>query len=299
MSSRRGPRRFVVDSKGPRRLDAVLVELGAPNDALGDGRVRVDGRRAGDPGIELAPGSCVEVFAPRALSREPVLLGERDGLVVVDKPAELVTEPDRTGRGASVRAWLARERGVSEGALHAVSRLDVGVSGAVLFATSASARRRASELRAAGRIERRYLAIAERAPVPPSGVCREPVAGRAAETRYNVLAESARKLARSGAEPGRAALLALDPATGRTHQLRIHAEKLGVPLLGDRAHGGAASYVGADGSVLELRRVALHAARLGWPGVDGGVVRFVAPFPADLAALWAELGGAGGALSSA
>jgi 23S rRNA pseudouridine955/2504/2580 synthase len=84
-----------------------------------------------------------------------------------------------------------------------------------------------------------------------------------------------------------AVLLSLDPATGRTHQLRVHAAHHACPLLGDRTYGGMGKIVLPDGGVLPMERIALHAA---WVQL-AAAPRVSAPFPAELAALWQALGG--------
>jgi len=259
-----------VTAGGPRELGAVLAALGDVA-ALEEGRVFVDGRRAREVG-ELPVGARVEVFVARALGEPASVVDRFDGFVVALKPAALPTEPDHTGHASLVREVAAR-LGVKQ--LHAVSRLDVGVSGLVLLSETPAAHRRAQQLKAAGRIARRYLALAERAPEPERGAVRQPVGGRAAATRYTCVCRH------------RAALLALDPETGRKHQLRLHMQALGAPLLGDRAHGGAVRLTTPSGRVLEVPRVMLHAARLELPGRS-----FSAPPPDDFRALWLALGGA-------
>jgi len=64
----------------------------------------------------------------------------------------------------------------------------------------------------------------------------------------------------------RAALLALWPRTGRTHQLRVHCAEIGCPILGDRKYGGAEALLAA---VADSRRLHLHARRLVLPHPSG------------------------------
>ena len=80
-----------------------------------------------------------------------------------------------------------------------------------------------------------------------------------AATRYRVCALA----------PGGAALLAVSPVTGRTHQIRVHASHAGAPLVGDRDYGGPSRVTLSTGRVLEPRRVALHAARVVVPAASG------------------------------
>lgn len=253
-------------------LGALLARLGE-HAALAEGRVFVSGRRMSARHHLLRAGDVVEIRAPRETSAEVTLLARDAGLVAAHKPPELPTEPDRQGL-ASLCTAVAAQLGVPQ--VHAASRLDVGVSGVVLLAADAAARRRLSAAKQRGAVERRYLGITTRPPAPPEGTWTAPVAGRKAETRYRVLATA------KGA-----ALVAFQPVTGRLHQIRVHAAAAGCPLLGDRAHGGPPRVVAANGSVHALRRIALHAV---WVGLDDGF-RVHAPFPPDLVELWRTVGG--------
>ncbi len=81
-------------------------------------------------------------------------------------------------------------------------------------------------------------------------------------------------------------MLSVEPITGRTHQIRVHASDAGAPLLGDRDYGGQTRLTLANGRTVAPARIALHAARV---EVDGLVA--IAPIPPELAALWSALGG--------
>ena len=82
-------------------------------------------------------------------------------------------------------------------------------------------------------------------------------------------------------------MLAVDPETGRTHQIRIHASRAGLPLLGDPDYGGRRQVTLANGRIVAVSRIALHAVRV----AVGGIVA-VAPIPDELERVWSELGGA-------
>lgn len=283
----RGVQRWQVEPDGPRTLGEVLRALGVEERALSEGRVFVKRRRASDVNEQLEVGSSVEVFAARP-GEEPARVVERvDGFVIAYKPAALPTEADRSGH-----ACLTREIAALIGAqqVHAVSRLDVGVSGLVLLSESRTAHQRAARLREQGAISRAYVAVAERAPTPEHGSVSTPVEGRPASTRYVAIARALPHRLPSG-ERVSPALLTLWPETGRKHQLRLHARELGAPLLGDRAHGGARRLATESGSVLEVPRVMLHAARVELPRASGEPWVVVAPPPGDFAEIWLALGG--------
>lgn len=218
-----------------------------------------------------------------------VLFQSRD-LVLVDKPSGVATEPDRRGEPSlrdRVGAWCAA-RGLA-GAPHAVSRLDVPVSGVVTFALSDRAKKAAAEAKAEGRLTRRYLALVAGSPADEAS-CELPIEGRPASSLLRVAAR---------VQVGRAAyaVVHLWPRTGRTHQLRIHAAALGAPILGDRRHGGPSSVADASGRVVVVPRVMLHAAEV-WPRLglaSDPPAPIVAPTPRDLSELWSRLGGDGDA----
>jgi 23S rRNA pseudouridine955/2504/2580 synthase/23S rRNA pseudouridine1911/1915/1917 synthase len=111
-----------------------------------------------------------------------------------------------------------------------------------------------------------------------------------AETLYRTIAVS----------PLGAALLALSPVTGRTHQIRVHASHAGAPLLGDRTYGGPTRQSLPSGRVLDLARIALHCARVTVPARSGPrAIVAEAPVPAELRDVWAALGGDPGAWDTA
>ena len=245
-------------------------------------------------------------------SRAPVpvaplsILGEYRGLVFVDKPAGLQTAPDLRTSDTLV-SRLAAQLGVPSAELHALSRLDTGVSGVVTLGRTPAARRMAQEWRERGRFERRYLALASGRSAAASGAWTESigraagslraVAGRNAEASHTDFAVVASSEHFERAQPSRVHLLALAPRTGRTHQLRVHCAAHSLPLLGDRGYGGASRLISASGSVVALERIALHAAWVELP--LSRPLRIEAPTPAWLLDIWRSFAGNEAELSSA
>jgi 23S rRNA-/tRNA-specific pseudouridylate synthase len=286
--------RWVTPDGISLNLGELVVRFGSAADgALAEGRLFVNGRRETEPDAVLAPGSVVDVHAGREPAPGVAILAEHGGLVFASKPPGVATEPDHAGIDASLVARVAALLGVPRQELHAVSRLDVGVSGIVTLARDALGRQLATELRAKGHLTRRYLALTPRAPEPAEGVWTQALAGKAAATRYATVALAApaylpsRSVTRESIRP---ALVALSPFTGRMHQLRLHAQAAGASLLGDSAHGGATRLLLPSGSVRALGRVCLHAA---WVELvlGGERLQIAAPLPEDLLTLWGELGG--------
>lgn len=294
-------RRFVVVAGAEGRLRDLLDRNAETPSAIAEGRVFVDGRRATDDSETVLPGSEVVVETARPTVGGARVLDEWRGLYAAFKPAGLSTEPDRRG-DASLVAAIATELGVARSELHAVTRLDLPVSGIAVLARGASARQLATSLKDEGRLRRRYVALAKGRALAESGTWDDAVGAevrgrsappRAAMTRYRVVRSM------PGPDGNTTSLFVLEPATGRTHQLRIHAAGAGAPLLGDRTYGGALRVTDRDGRVLAATRVALHAAKVEVGGADRPEWSVAAEVPADLRALWEHVGGDVSAFESA
>jgi 23S rRNA pseudouridine1911/1915/1917 synthase len=274
-------------------VGAVLARAGCEDSAVSEGRVFIGRRRARSASDVVNVGDLVEV-APKADVAPPaVVIADDDGLVAADKPAGLPTIPDHGGSG-SLLATVATAIGVAQSSLHATSRLDRDVSGVVVFARTEEARGRLRAARDEGTYQRRYVAIAAHAPTPLRGDWDAPI-GRAKDPRRRAVLgrDSAPCLTHYEvvARASEWALLSLEPVTGRTHQLRVHAAHAGAPLLGDRVYGGPPRATLTGGKVLSFDRIALHAAYVRVPRGDGGVMVLRAAVPASLRAFWVQGGG--------
>jgi 23S rRNA-/tRNA-specific pseudouridylate synthase len=250
-------------------------------------------------------GSASAAVAAAAASAVRVL--HRDAhLLVLEKPTGLPTTGPGEGR---TLVDVARELDPDAPRLHPSSRLDAEVSGIVTFARTPEATQHLLAARKAGRYARGYLGIAAGLPSPAHGrwehaigidprdarkrrvVAADAPGARTACSHYRVLA--ALEAADAGAAGGRGcALLWLEPRTGRTHQLRVHAAHAGVALFGDRPYGGPQRLVLGDGSVVSARRTLLHCCRVSVPAVGGGEeLRFRSEPAAELIAFWTAAGG--------
>lgn len=267
-------------------------------DAIAKGQVVVDGRVERDPATAVDEASEV-VFDPsrRALPRarlELTRLHEDAEILVIDKPAGLLTIPSGPGRAAVEDTVLARaqtyarhlhgRRGYA-GVLH---RLDRDTSGALAIALTPQAHRAGRALFGAHAFERWYLAVVQGVPDPPSGIIdmaiadsyvagRRRVARREDEGRHALTRYAVRETYTG------AALLEIELETGRQHQIRLHLQRLGHPLLGERVY---ADHPGPA----RVPRQMLHAWRLAFPHpIDGQRIAVEAPMPADMAALCRDL----------
>lgn len=260
--------------------------------ALAEGRLFIGRKRARDPEEPVSSGEVVTLHAPRSFSDGAHVLSEHDDVVAAFKPAGMATVPDHRGAAGSLLFLIEKATGRR---LHTTSRLDVGVSGVVLFAASDEARERLARARERGVYLRRYVAIAASAPSPGQGVWNAKI-GRAPNPRQRRVGGSSPKPAETHyrvvelTERGHA-LLAVQPITGRTHQIRVHAAHANAPLLGDTVYGGPPRLVFASGAVTRLSRIALHAAWVEVPDAKGEGFCAFAPVPDDLRAIWKAVGG--------
>lgn len=224
-----------------------------------------------------------------------VLWKDRHWLAVT-KPSGIPTTAPAAAGVQSLVDRVRQELSPDTQHCHPLSRLDVEVTGVVLFALTHKAIEAAQHARQTGRYHRRYVALLATAPEPPYGTWtwsigidprdpRKRLAGggrdsRPAMTDYVTLARA-----------GPIARVAMDLSTGRTHQIRVHAQRAGCPVVGDRLYGGPRHITLADGTVVTARRVMLHAMQVQVPGSE--LVIEASP-PADFEEIWRTCGGVGG-----
>jgi 23S rRNA pseudouridine1911/1915/1917 synthase len=286
------------------RLDLLLIRRHPgmsrrkARDVIEKGQVSVDGQPLREPGREVAEGAEIAFdpnrrALPRARCTLPVL-HEDEHVIVVDKPAGLLTVPSAPGvhdedtalRRVQDYARRLRPRG---GYAERVHRLDRDTSGALAFALSRQARAGLIETFRHHRIERGYLAIVEGEPPGESGTIDVPlreawVGGRRRVARPGEEQREARTHWRVRERLPGAALLEVRLETGRQHQIRVHLAHVGLPILGDPVYGRPGGPPGgkpAHGRAL-ARRPMLHAFRLAFAHpVTGERVAAESPLPAD------------------
>jgi tRNA pseudouridine32 synthase/23S rRNA pseudouridine746 synthase len=167
-----------------------------------------------------------------------------------------------------------------------IHRLDRDTSGVILTARTKPAAGFLGKALMGRRFKKTYQAIvAPGAPNPPTGTIETPLRrdeqGREAFMRVcdadHPDAETAKTLYRTLRHSSKAALLELQPHTGRMHQLRVHLASIGRPIAGDARYGGALMLEGEP-----VPRLMLHAAALEFPHPEGGIKRIEAEAPEDM-----------------
>jgi 23S rRNA pseudouridine1911/1915/1917 synthase len=188
---------------------------------------------------------------------------EDEHLLVVDKPAGVVVHPGAGARrGTLVHGLLGTAAGGEDperpGIVH---RLDRDTSGLLVVARSDEAHRRLQAALRRRALEREYLALVRGRPRSRRGRIEAPIGrDRRDATRMSLDTETPREAVTHfelAELLPRHALLRVRLETGRTHQIRVHLEAIGLPVSGDAVYG-----VSGD---LGLDRQFLHAARLAFP----------------------------------
>ena len=210
------------------------------------------------------------------------VLYEDDALLAVYKEALLQCHPSPSAPNGS-DTLEARVQRYLHAPAHPVHRLDAETTGIVLFAKLPFAQARLQQQMQAGSFEKNYEAWVFGAPQPLQGEIDAPIArvtpdsftrvvradGQRAVSRYETL----RTVPLPG---GRAALLALSPLTGRTHQLRVHMAHIGHPLLGDTRYASPESAAVSDALGLTHHQLAAVALRFVHP-LSGQTVSLSCP----------------------
>ena len=202
----------------------------------------------------------------------------------MDKPAGVVVHPGVGHRegGTLVHGLLALDAaGGDEERPGIVHRLDRDTSGLLVVARSEEAHERLQDLIRRRVVERRYLALVKGRPRSRSGRIEAPIGrDRQERTRHSLDTPTPRDAVTwfEVVELLEAhALLDVKLETGRTHQIRVHLEAIGLPVAGDPVYGGAGE--------LGLERQFLHAAQLSFAHpFTGERVEAESPLPHDLQA---------------
>lgn len=238
----------------PRLSRAFAVKL------IEEGAVRVNGKPE-KPGYKVRVSDTIEIdFDEASLDVIPEIelpiLYEDNDVIVINKPIGVISHArgrywDEASVASFVRQRVADIEGDRAGIVH---RLDRATSGVMICAKNQAALSMLQKQFSQRNTKKTYTAIVQGEMNPPAALIDMPIErnpkkpstfrvgpnGKAAQTYY----ETTRSV-------NGYTLLELKPETGRTHQLRVHLEKQGHPIVGDVLYGGA-----------EADRLYLHAHKL-------------------------------------
>jgi 23S rRNA pseudouridine1911/1915/1917 synthase len=309
------PLSFIVPAESAEtRLDSFLASMitGTSRSQIRKAielcMVAVNNKPALKPAYAISEGDQITLTlpdrTPLEAKPEPIPLNivyEDDELIVVNKPAGMVTHPG-AGAGSGTLAnglvyhlnqisvALPRRGGTSRPGI--VHRLDVGTSGLIVAAKTDQAHLSLANQFQARTVYKNYLALVYGTVNDDSGVINASV-GRDSKNRV--------KMAVVGEDHGRSALthyrvverfdeftlLEVEIKTGRTHQIRVHLTFIKHPIVGDSTYDtGRINNIKSArlrAGIQKLKRPFLHAARLSFDHpATGERINFSAPLPDDL-----------------
>ena len=235
------------------------------------------------------------------------VLFENDDFIAINKPAGMLTIPDRAGKEPSLKQALKQQYGD----IFTVHRLDRDTSGVVVFAKQEATHKQLSQAFESRAVEKRYLGLvmgklADAAATIDAPIAEHPVkrglmtihkGGKASVTDYEVL-ETFRFFS----------WVQFQIHTGRTHQIRVHMKHIGHPVVCDALYGDGKpvllsaikkkAYNLSKSEEAErplLARLALHSWKLQFV-LKGETFNLEAPLPKDLKALLQQLRKAAGSM---
>lgn len=297
---------LVVDpGSGGTRLDTFLAQRIRRLSRSRASRLRVVDLAAPDRPLKkndrVRAGQRLWVERPlpdaEAQVQAPVILHQDDDLLVLAKPPDLAVHPTASRFVRTVTSWLAEVTPPGEPRPEPAHRLDVETSGVLVCGRHTLALRQLQQLFSGHGVHKRYRAVVEGHPTWSERVIDQPL-GFAKDSAVNLKMgpgdlPAVTRLKVLALGPHRS-LVEAEPISGRQHQIRVHLALLGHPVTGDKLYGPDERLFLAhldraltddELSVLGHPRQALHAheVEFAW---RGQTVRFTAPWPQDLEALW-------------
>jgi 23S rRNA pseudouridine1911/1915/1917 synthase len=262
-----------------------------------EGRVHGPGGGRSSASVRAGQIYSVDIPAPAAarLEAEPLplrIVFEDPDLVVLDKPAGMVVHPAAGhSSGTLVNALLHHVKDLSGigGELRPgiVHRLDRGTSGLMVVAKNDRTHQELTRQFRDREVDKEYVAlvwgIVQAGRRIDAAIGRDPAHRQKMSTRARRARSAVTRVTFARHLKG-VSLLKVAIATGRTHQIRVHLNAIGHPIVGDPVYGGVHRRVPHNlRAVQRLERPFLHSARLAFTHpVDGRRVEFDSPLPLDL-----------------
>lgn len=271
----------------------------------------VDGKPLNDPSAQTVAGRRYTLTIPPAVAATPKgqdipldILFEDDHVIIINKPAGMVTHPAPGNPDGTLVNALIHHCGESltgiggEKRPGIVHRLDKDTSGVMMAAKTAEAHQRLTEMFAAHDLDRVYTALVWGVPMERVQTINAPIGRSNRDRKKMAISEKGREaithLEVQRSLPPLASLAACRLETGRTHQIRVHMASIGHGIIGDANYGRPLrSGQMPDRPLREalegLRkfpRQALHASLLGLDHpITGERLEFTTPLPRDMADL--------------
>lgn len=283
---------LTIDRPGP--LLATMIEL-LPNRSrkllkavLRDRQVTVDGKTVGQYDHPLRPGQKVEIQWQPQAQKQPAhgldIVFEDEDIIIIDKPAGLLTiATDKEKRKTAYAALSAYVKLANpEAKIFVIHRIDRETSGLLMFAKSEQVKQKIQKSWNETIQQRTYVAVVEGRVEQLQGTVtswltessalrvyssQNPHQGQRAVTHYRVKERN-----------NRYSLLEVNLETGRKHQIRVHLQDLGHPVVGDKKYGSGDNPIG---------RLGLHAQVLAFTHPETGrLCSFTSELPKSFSRLF-------------
>lgn len=243
---------------------------------------------------ELQLGDQLEISLPKEEPHELLqadnhplsIVFEDEHLLIVNKPAGVPSIPAQyhpNGTMANRVKYYLQSQNYENQVVHTVTRLDKDTSGLMLFAKHGFAHAKLDQQLQKKQLIKKYTALVsgKHHELPLHGVISQPIArqeGSIMKRTINPEGKYAKTEFWVKRQLTEASLVDIQLHTGRTHQIRVHFESLGCPLLGDDLYGGDSSHL--------IDRQALHCQELIFMHpFTGKELHFTAPLPKDMKAI--------------
>uniref|UniRef100_A0A7M4FLK2 Pseudouridine synthase n=1 Tax=Crocodylus porosus TaxID=8502 RepID=A0A7M4FLK2_CROPO len=202
------------------------------------GRLRLNEEPVRDLDIVLKNNDFLRNTAHRhepPVTAQPIqVLAENDEMVVVDKPSSLPVHPCGRFRHNTVIFILGKEHNLKE--LHTIHRLDRMTSGVLMFAKTLEVSKRIDEQVRQRQLEKEYVCRVLGEFPENEVICEEPilvVSYKVGVCRVDPKGKSCKTVFQRLSYNGKTSVVKCFPHTGRTHQIRVHLQFLGHPIVND------------------------------------------------------------------